>query len=93
MAKKISFLLADIGARGHLLKLNDYPSIVKIRLIAGSNHLLRTDKEEILPVVTDLLPRFQRILTQAVKNTDIVLISDYNKGLLTPVTTQMIIDT
>ena len=91
--KKISFLLADIGARGHLLKLNDYPSIVKIRLIAGSNHLLRTDKEEILPVVTDLLPRFQRILTQAVKNTDIVLISDYNKGLLTPVTTQMIIDT
>lgn len=90
--KKISSLLAKIGAKGHLLKLKDYPTIVKIRMIAGNNHLLRTDKEEILPVITDLLPRYQKILTQAIKNTDIVLISDYNKGLLTPVTTQMIID-
>lgn len=90
--KKISSLLAKIGTKGHLLKLKDYPTIVKIRLIAGNNHLLRTDKEEILPVITSLLPRYQRILTQAIKNTDIVLISDYNKGLLTPVTTQMIID-
>lgn len=90
--KKISSLLAKIGAKGHLIKLKDYSTIVKIRLIAGNNHLLRTDKEEILPVITSLLPRYQRIFTQAIKNSDIVLISDYNKGLLTPVTTQMIID-
>lgn len=68
------------------------PTIVKTRLIAGANHLTRVDQEEILPVITDLLPRYKRILTHAVKKADIVLISDYNKGLLTPVTTQMIID-
>ncbi len=89
---KISGLLSNIGAHAHLLKLSDYSTIVKTRLIAGSNHLARVDREEILPVVTRLLPRYKSILTRAIKKVDIVLISDYAKGLLTPVTTQMIID-
>lgn len=88
----IASLLRKAGAHSHLLKIEDYPTIVKTRLIAGNNHLLRADQEEIIPVVTELLPKFKKILTQAIKNVDIVLISDYNKGLLTPVTTQLIID-
>ena len=89
---KLSQKLIETGAHSHLLKLNNYPTIVKTRLIAGNNHLLRADQEEILPVIGELLPKFKKILTQAVKNVDIVLISDYNKGLLTSVTTRMIID-
>lgn len=89
---KITALLEKSGAHSHLLRLKDYPTIVKTRLIAGNNHLLRADQEEIIPVITELLPKFRKILTQAVKNADIVLVSDYNKGLLTPVSTQMIID-
>lgn len=85
-------LLSDIGVHSHLLKLKGYPTIVKTRLIAGNNHLLRADQEEVIPVVTELLPKFQKILTQAVKNADIVLLSDYNKGLFTPVTTQLVIE-
>ena len=88
----VASLLRKSGAHSHILKIEDYPTIVKTRLIAGNNHLLRTDQEEIIPVVTDLLPKFKKILTQAIKNVDIVLISDYNKGLLTPITTQIIID-
>ena len=88
----IANLLRKVGAHSHLLKLDNYPTIVKTRLIAGNNHLLRADQEEIMPVVTELLPIFKKILTQAIKNVDIVLVSDYNKGLLTPITTQIIID-
>ena len=88
----ITSLLHKAGAHSHLLKLDNYPTIVKTRLIAGNNHLLRADQEEIIPVVTELLPKFKKILTQAIKNVDIVLVSDYNKGLLTPITTQLIID-
>ncbi len=90
--QKISQLLDSVGSHSHLLRLTDYPTIIKTRLIAGNNHLARVDQEEILPVITELLPRYQRILAKAIKHTDIVLISDYNKGLLTPVTAQMIID-
>lgn len=89
---EVANLLRKVGAHSHLLKLDNYPTIVKTRLIAGNNHLLRADQEEVLPVVSELLPRFKKILTQAIKNVDIVLVSDYNKGLLTPVTTQLIID-
>lgn len=89
---EVANLLRKVGAHSHLLKIDNYPTIVKTRLIAGNNHLLRADQEEVLPVVSELLPRFKKILTQAIKNVDIVLVSDYNKGLLTPVTTQLIID-
>lgn len=88
----VANLLRKVGAHSHLLKLDNYPTIVKTRLIAGNNHLLRADQEEIMPVVTELLPKFKKILSQAIKNVDIVLVSDYNKGLLTPETTQLIID-
>ena len=91
--EKIAKQLKEIGAHVHLLKLENYQTIVKTRLIAGNNHLTRVDQEEILPVIEGLLPRYQRILNQAVKNADIVLVSDYNKGLLTSVTTPMIIQT
>lgn len=89
---KIASLLHKLGIKFHLLKLADYKTIVKTRLIAGNNHLLRTDQEEILPTIESLLPRYKKILDKAIKNADIVLLSDYNKGLLTNITTEMIID-
>lgn len=90
--KKLASLLRKAKAHSHLLKLENYPTIVKTRLIAGSNHLLRADQEEILPVVEELLPKFEKILVQAIKNVNVVVLSDYNKGLLTPITTQLIIN-
>lgn len=89
--RKLTSLLSETGVHSHLLRLENYPTIVKTRLIAGNNHLLRADQEEILPVIESLLPRFERILERAVKNADVVVLSDYNKGLLTPVTAQLII--
>lgn len=89
---KVSGLLRQISAHSHLLQISNYPTIVKTRLIAGNNHLLRADQEEMMPIIEELLPRFKRILKQAIRNVDIVILSDYNKGLLTSVTTPMIIE-
>lgn len=91
--KKIAHLLTECGAKHHLLKLSDYPTIVKTRLIAGGSHLSRVDREEVRPIITDSLPRYERMLRRVVKGVDIVLISDYGKGLLTDLTTPMIIQT
>lgn len=90
--KKISSLLKEAKANCHLLKLKNYPTIVKTRFVAKSSHLFRMDNEEVLPVISALLPRIRKILSRAIKSADIVLISDYNKGLLTPETTPMIIE-
>ena len=89
--RKISSLLKNIGVHSHLLRLNDYPTIVKARLIAGNNHIVRVDHEKNLPIIANVLDRFESILMKAIKGADVVLLSDYNKGILTVETTQMII--
>ena len=89
--RKISKLLNNVGSHSHLLKLDDYSTIVKTRFIAGNNHILRVDDEEKLPIIKTLIPKYERILHRAVKKADIVILSDYNKGVFTPETTQLII--
>ncbi len=89
---KIAELLKKVGSHSHLLKLDDYSTIVKTRFIAGNNHILRLDEEEKLPIIKNLLPKYERILHRAIKKADIVILSDYNKGVFTEETTPMIID-
>ena len=89
--EKIAKLLKDVGCHFHLLKLTDYKTIVKTRFIAGNNHILRLDEEEKLPLAEELLPKYEIILDMAIKNVDIVLLSDYDKGIFSPVITQLII--
>lgn len=89
---KLATLLSEIKAHYHLLKIKNYATIVKTRLISDKNHLVRVDQEEKLPIVKEQLSRFQRILTQVIRNVDIVLLSDYNKGVLTSDTVPMIIE-
>lgn len=91
--RQISKRLSESGVKIRALKLENYLSTEKTRFLAGNNHLLRVDKEQTVPVVESSLPRFEKILRKAIEseNTDIVLLSDYNKGLLTLSTTQLII--
>jgi len=89
--QKIATLLKKCNSHYKLLKLDDYSTIIKSRFIAGNNHILRVDEERKLPLIKNLLPRYERILRKVVKNADIVLLSDYNKGTFTPESTQMII--
>ena len=88
---KITALLRECGAKSHLLRMSGYPTIVKTRLIAGGSHLSRVDREEAAPVLTGLMERYEKMLRRLVQPVDIVLISDYNKGLLTADTTPAII--
>lgn len=90
--RKISKLLKRVGSHSHLLKLEGYSTIVKTRFIAGNNHILRLDEEEKLPIIKNLLPKYEKIIRRAVKKSDIVILSDYNKGVFNYETTQLIIN-
>ena len=88
----LTHLLRESRVRAYLLQPENFPTIVKSRLIAGSNHISRVDREEKAPDLSHSLPvlmeRFRRLASRA----DIVLLSDYGKGLLTTQNTPQLIE-
>ncbi len=60
------------------------PTTRKTRVIAADQHVLRVDHETSLPIDAKLCRQMISILENSIPAVDIVLISDYAKGLLTP---------
>lgn len=81
-----------LNASGELiLKSDNRPTIVKKRVIAGNQQLLRLDWEESFHISENeenkLLEKLENIITEL----DAIILSDYDKGLLTPSFSQKII--
>lgn len=67
------------------------PTTVKTRVMAGSHQLVRVDREVTDPVAVDLEDVMLNQLAECIDEADIVLFSDYNKGLFSPTLTQKLI--
>lgn len=91
--QEVNRMLEEIGVTNALLSIPDYTTIVKTRYITGGNHLLRVDREKNAPHLGAIVERFFEALQNMVQQADIVLVSDYNKGLLTETVTQAVIET
>ena len=89
----LEHFLDKTGCNYSLIKPDNYPTTTKIRMIASNNHLLRADKESFLNADESVLKELSEMLEKVVDKADIVLVSDYKKGLLTLQSTQMIIQT
>ncbi len=83
--------LSELGATAHLIVLDEWPTIIKTRLISGSTHLLRSDREEKLNMSDQTYEKFITEFTKQVQSADVVLLSDYNKGVLNEKTTPELI--
>jgi len=59
------------------------PSTVKTRFIADSQQLLRADEESIAPISDETARRVIAALREELADSDVMVISDYMKGLLT----------
>lgn len=85
--------LLDI-AGGYVVIAQDpgRPTTVKTRIIvAPNNHLVRVDREEARPIDEMMEQRLDEILVRAIKrDCKLVVVSDYNKGLITPHTMDVI---
>jgi D-beta-D-heptose 7-phosphate kinase/D-beta-D-heptose 1-phosphate adenosyltransferase len=66
-------------------------SAIKSRLIAGHQQVIRFDKETRTPVSDEMGQALLDALTPTLSAYDAVIISDYAKGMLTPVFTQALI--
>lgn len=60
------------------------PTTHKVRFIAAGQHLLRLDSEETGPVSDDVATQVLKIIRKEIIAHDVLILSDYNKGLLKP---------
>ncbi|HEX7755209.1 MAG TPA: D-glycero-beta-D-manno-heptose-7-phosphate kinase [Niabella sp.] len=67
------------------------PTTIKSRMMAGNHQLLRVDKEVTAIIDSDLEQKLLTGLEKELAATDMVLLSDYNKGVLSPSFTQKLI--
>lgn len=74
-----------------IIKDSSRPTTVKTRVLAGSHQLVRVDREVTDAVAVSLEDELLNKLKDCIAQTDIVLFSDYNKGLFSPSLTQRLI--
>lgn len=63
----------------------------KTRLVSGVNQMLRVDWEETRPIAAETLDRVLARIQAGIATADVVVLSDYGKGVLTPPVIQAVV--
>jgi rfaE bifunctional protein kinase chain/domain len=74
-----------------IIKDKSRHTTVKTRVLVGSHQLVRVDREVTDAISDELGNELAEKLTRIIESADIVILSDYNKGLFAPVLTQRLI--
>ncbi len=74
-----------------IIKDKNRPTTVKTRVLVGSHQLVRIDREITLPITKDIEDILINNLAGCISDADIIIFSDYNKGLFSPSLTQRLI--
>ena len=83
---------AEPGAQAELFAAKGRETTIKTRYIAGSQQLLRADRETTTDIGPGMAERIVATVAAALAETDAVVLSDYGKGVLTPEVTARIIE-
>lgn len=60
------------------------PTTHKTRIIASNQHVLRIDRETNQTILDQTFERITKFIEEKIPDVDVILISDYGKGLITP---------
>ena len=71
--------LQSLGIVDHLVNIPDYQTITKLRILSRQQQLVRADFEKISDIKSDF---FNQSLEQSMNDCDVVVMSDYDKGML-----------
>lgn len=91
-ATLLSHLFTDAHIKHYFFKFKGLATTVKTRIIANNQHLLRLDNEIPYSVPFSIIPRLTKIIKKIIAKQDIVLLSDYNKGIFSVESCQTIIN-
>lgn len=91
-ALQVIDILTEEGVETHtIIKDSSRPTTVKTRVLAGSHQLVRVDREVTDPVSLAIEDELIDKLAAYIAQADMVVLSDYNKGLFSPSLTQKVI--
>ena len=75
----------------HLLVDRQRPTTIKTRFVADGHQLLRADTESTAPLSAETANDFEGVVGESIRDCDIVVLSDYAKGVLGEATTRAVI--
>lgn len=82
-ASKLRGLLAEEGIEtGALVATSQIPTIVKTRIIARQQQVVRVDREKYRGSIAEVTERASAIVTELMPSVDGVILEDYGKGFL-----------
>jgi D-beta-D-heptose 7-phosphate kinase/D-beta-D-heptose 1-phosphate adenosyltransferase len=83
-AARVRALLTEVGLSTNGLVVDrSRPTIRKTRVVAQNQQLLRIDEEQVRPLSAEVESALVQRIEAAVGRADIVVVSDYGKGVLT----------
>lgn len=77
-------LQAEPAITPYLIKDANRPTTTKTRFTAKGHQLLRVDDEDISQILPDCLKQMTTIIKDVLETADIVILSDYDKGVIQP---------
>tara|TARA_Y100000590_G_scaffold18922_1_gene22452 strand:- start:1303 stop:2787 length:1485 start_codon:yes stop_codon:yes gene_type:complete len=83
ISKEVEEKLDKINVYKNVVKDNSRPTITKTRFISNNQQILRVDKEKKVPISKKIENKIFKASKEKILKADAVIISDYNKGLLT----------
>jgi D-beta-D-heptose 7-phosphate kinase / D-beta-D-heptose 1-phosphate adenosyltransferase len=90
--REITGLVGDLeGVEPHLLAEAKRETTIKTRFVAGSQQLLRADRETVNEIAESTAEDIVRVVAAALDESTVLVLSDYAKGVLTPGATQALI--
>jgi D-beta-D-heptose 7-phosphate kinase/D-beta-D-heptose 1-phosphate adenosyltransferase len=84
-AERLTHELAQAGVKADgLIADTTRPTTIKSRVVAGSQHVVRFDRESDRPLDAAVRTRLLRAVRARLPQADVLLISDYAKGVIGP---------
>jgi rfaE bifunctional protein kinase chain/domain len=84
-AERVSHELESAGVKSDgLVEDRSRPTTIKSRVVAGSQHVVRFDRENDTPVSRAIRARIIAAVRERLPQAEVLLISDYAKGLVSP---------
>ena len=83
MADQLEDLLRGLPSSvDGIFRADDRPTMVKTRIVAHNQQVVRFDREKRIPLADHVLQRMERYLDDHLDGFDAVVVSDYAKGLI-----------
>jgi len=77
------FAQKNVNTDGIILT-DDRPTIIKTRIVAHDQQVVRVDKEKIKPILHDHIKQLVDFIKSIINEIDAILLSDYGKGVVIP---------